>query len=99
MPSWRLFEQQTDAYKDEVFPAHLPKLAIEAGATLGWWKWVGRHGQVIGLDRFGASAPGTKALEELGFSTENVVKQAKLIIERAKNSSPERAEVVTAGSR
>lgn len=99
MPSWRLFEQQSDAYKDEIFPAHIPKLAIEAGATLGWWKWVGRHGEVIGLDRFGASAPGTKALEELGFSTENVVKQAKKIIERAKNSSPNQAEVVTAGSR
>ncbi len=99
MPSWRLFEQQSDAYKDEIFPAHLPKLAIEAGATLGWWKWVGRHGEVIGLDRFGASAPGTKSLEELGFSTENVVKQAKVILERAKNSSPDRAEVVTAGAR
>ena len=99
MPSWRLFEQQSDAYKDEIFPAHLPKLAIEAGATLGWWKWVGRQGEVIGLDRFGASAPGTKALEELGFSTENVVKHAKAIIERAKNSHSERAEVVTAGAR
>jgi transketolase len=99
MPSWRLFEQQSDAYKDSIFPAHLPKLAIEAGATLGWWKWIGRHGQVIGLDRFGASAPGTKALEELGFNTDNVVKQAKAIIERAKNSSPDRAEVVTAGAR
>jgi transketolase len=99
MPSWRLFEEQSDEYKDSIFPAHLPKLAIEAGATLGWWKWVGRQGEVIGLDRFGASAPGTKALEELGFSTANVVKHAKAIIERAKKSSPERAEVVTAGSR
>ena len=99
MPSWRLFEEQSDEYKDSVFPAHLPKLAIEAGATLGWYKWIGRHGEVIGLDRFGASAPGTKALEELGFNTENVVAKAKLIIERAKKSSPERAEVVTAGSR
>ena len=99
MPSWRLFEEQSDAYKDEVFPAHLPKLAIEAGATLGWWKWVGRHGEVIGLDRFGASAPGTKALEELGFSTENVVKHAKILIEKANASSPERAEVVTAAAR
>jgi transketolase len=99
MPSWRLFEQQSDAYKDSIFPAHLPKLSIEAGATLGWWKWVGRHGEVIGIDRFGASAPGTKALEELGFRTENVVKHAKILIERAKNSSPDRAEVVTAGAR
>ena len=99
MPSWRLFEDQSDEYKDSIFPAHIPKLAIEAGATLGWYKWVGRHGEVIGLDRFGASAPGPKVLEELGFSTENVVKQAKIIIERAKKSSPDRAEVVTAGSR
>ena len=53
MPSWRLFEEQSDSYKASIFPEDLPKLAVEAGATLGWWKYVGQHGDVIGLDRFG----------------------------------------------
>jgi transketolase len=77
MPSWRLFEEQDESYKASIFPDHLPKLAVEAGATLGWWKYVGRHGDVIGLDRFGASAPGTLALEKLGFSVDSIVARAK----------------------
>ncbi len=58
MPSWKIFEEQSEAYKESIFPRATPKLAVEAGATLGWWKYVGRSGSVIGLDRFGASAPG-----------------------------------------
>jgi transketolase len=81
MPSWKIFEEQTEEYKDSIFPDHLPKLSIEAGATLGWWKYVGRHGAVIGLDRFGASAPGPIAMEKLGFSVDNVVSKAKHIVE------------------
>ena len=81
MPSWRLFEQQDDAYKASIFPDHLPKLAVEAGSPLGWWKWVGRHGDVIGLDRFGASAPGTTVLEKLGFNAEGVYSRAKKLLE------------------
>jgi len=88
MPSWRIFEEQGDSYKASIFPEDLPKLAVEAGATLGWWKYVGRDGDVIGLDRFGASAPGKKVLEELGFSTANVVKRAKALVERARKSQP-----------
>ncbi|HEY0797388.1 MAG TPA: transketolase [Acidisarcina sp.] len=80
MPSWRLFEGQSEEYKMSVFPDHLPKLAVEAGSPLGWWKYVGRHGDVIGLDRFGASAPGTKALDELGFSVNHIVKRAKALV-------------------
>lgn len=80
MPSWRLFEQQSEHYKMSVFPDRLPKLAVEAGSPLGWWKYVGRHGDVIGLERFGASAPGTKALDELGFSVGHIVKRAKALI-------------------
>jgi transketolase len=97
MPSWRLFEQQDEAYKASIFPDHLPKLAIEAGAPLGWWKWVGRHGDVIGLDRFGASAPGTTVLEKLGFNAEGVYSRAKKLLENyerettasSKKGSPE----------
>jgi transketolase len=55
-------------------------LAVEAGATLGWWKYVGRSGSVIGLDRFGASAPGKVALDKLGFNAANIVEHAKTII-------------------
>jgi transketolase len=79
-PSWRIFEEQTAAYKASVLPAGVPKLAVEAGATLGWWKYVGLDGDVIGLDRFGASAPGPIAMKELGFSAENVAARAKKLV-------------------
>jgi transketolase len=84
MPSFRIFEEQSDAYRLQIFPDHLPALAVEAAAPMPWWKYVGKHGDVIGLERFGASALGTKALEELGFSTENIVKRAKLLLERVR---------------
>jgi transketolase len=76
-PSWKLFEEQSAEYRASVLPAGVPKLAVEAGATVGWWKYVGQDGDVIGLDRFGASAPGAKVLAELGFSAENVAARAK----------------------
>jgi transketolase len=88
MPSWQLFERQTEEYKLSVLPNGLPKLAVEAGATLGWWKWVGRHGDVIGLDRFGASAPGTLALEKLGFGVDNIVSRAKALLAKAGKETP-----------
>jgi transketolase len=84
MPSFRIFEEQTEAYKDSIFPDHLPKLAVEAGADLCWWKYVGRHGDVIGLERFGASSPGPKVLEELGYSPANITKRAKALLERVR---------------
>jgi transketolase len=79
-PSWKLFEEQSAEYKSSVLPANLPKLAIEAGVTVGWWKYVGLDGDVIGLDRFGASAPGPRVLAELGFSAENVAARAKKLV-------------------
>ncbi len=79
-PSWRIFEEQTASYKASVLPAGVPKLAVEAGATLGWWKYVGTNGGVVGLDRFGASAPGPVVLKELGFSAENVAAKAKALV-------------------
>jgi transketolase len=84
MPSWKIFEEQSEEYKTSIFPDHLPKLAVEAGATLGWWKYVGRHGDVIGLDRFGASAPGEIVLEKLGFGVDNIVARAKHLVEKAR---------------
>jgi transketolase len=86
MPSWKLFEEQSEEYKASIFPDHLPKLAVEAGSPLGWWKYVGRHGDVIGLERFGASSPGAKALEELGFGSANIVKRAKALLQRARKA-------------
>ena len=84
MPSFRIFEEQSDAYKLEIFPDELPALAVEAGAPMPWWKYVGKHGDVIGLERFGASALGTKALEELGFTPDNVVKRAQALLDRVR---------------
>jgi transketolase len=82
-PSWRIFEEQTAEYKASVLPVGVPKLAIEAGATLGWWKYVGLDGDVIGLDRFGASSPGPIAMKELGFTAENVTARAKKLVKRS----------------
>jgi transketolase len=79
-PSWKIFEEQTAEYKASVLPAGVPKLAVEAGATLGWWKYVGANGDVIGVDRFGASAPGPIVMEKYGFSVDNVVERAKKLL-------------------
>jgi transketolase len=79
-PSWKIFEEQSAEYKASVLPAGVPRLAVEAGATLGWWKYVGLDGDVIGLDRFGASAPGPKVLAELGFAPDNVAARAKKLV-------------------
>jgi len=79
-PSWKLFEEQSAEYKASVLLAGVPKLAVEAGSTLGWWKYVGLDGDVIGLDRFGASAPGATVLRELGFSAENVAARARKLV-------------------
>ncbi len=82
MPSFRIYDEQTDAYKASLLPENTPKLAVEAGATMGWYKYVGHNGAVIGLDRFGASAPGPIALEKLGISVANVVEHAKKLVKK-----------------
>jgi transketolase len=84
LPSWAIFSEQSSEYRDSILLPGVPKLAIEAGATLGWWKYLaGAKGDVIGLDRFGASAPGNIALKELGFSAENVAARAKALLGKA----------------
>ncbi len=80
LPSWEIFDEQTAEYKASVLPAGVPRLAVEAGSPIGWWKYVGLDGDVIGLDRFGASAPGSKAMAELGFTAENVAARAKALV-------------------
>jgi transketolase len=81
MPCWELFDEQTKTYRDEVLPpAITARLAIEAGVTQGWDRYTGTKGDVIGLDRFGASAPGDVALRELGFNIDNVLKHARELL-------------------
>jgi transketolase len=81
MPSWELFMEQPQEYRDEVLPpAVKARLAVEAGSGLGWAQWVGSEGDMISVDRFGASAPGSQVLKEYGFSVENVVKRALALV-------------------
>jgi len=82
LPSWEIFEEQSAEYKASVLPAGPKKLAVEAGSPLGWWKFVGQDGDVLGLDRFGASAPGPKVLADLGFTPENVVARAEALLKK-----------------
>jgi transketolase len=83
MPCMELFEAQSKEYREQVLPPGVhARLAVEPGATMSWWKWVGTDGDVLGLDRFGASAPGTTVLEELGFTAENIASRARALLER-----------------
>ncbi|MBE5774095.1 MAG: transketolase, partial [Clostridiales bacterium] len=81
MPSFELFEAQSEEYKESVMPkAVRARVAIEAAATFGWHKYVGMDGEVIGLDHFGASAPYKLLFKEYGFTAENVAAAAKKVI-------------------
>ncbi|MHB8520012.1 MAG: transketolase [Limisphaerales bacterium] len=83
MPSWELFEAQSPEYRDSVLPPSVhARLAVEAGVTQGWHRYVGDRGDVIGVDRFGASAPGPIVMREYGFSVENVCQRALGLLER-----------------
>lgn len=77
MPSFELFEAQSNDYKEEVLPSSITKrVSIEAGTTLGWHRYVGLNGITIGIDRFGASAPANILFEKFGFTKDNVVEKA-----------------------
>ena len=80
MPSWELFDAQDEAYRASVLPAGVPKLAIEAGSTLAWGRYVGTEGDVIGIDHYGASAPGKVVFEQFGFTVDNVVAKALALL-------------------
>jgi transketolase len=81
LPCWELFEEQAAEYREQVLPRSTPaRLAIEAGIRQGWDRYVGEHGDVVCLDRFGASAPGDVVMRELGFNVDNVVKRAKALL-------------------
>jgi transketolase len=84
LPSWELFEEQPESYRAEVLPPEIEaRVSVEAAATLGWERYVGLHGAVIGLDRFGASAPGATALKNLGFTPERVADEAERVLQAA----------------
>jgi transketolase len=83
MPSWELFEAQPQAYRDAVLPPPVTtRLAVEAGSPLGWFKYVGLAGDVVGMTRFGASAPGKVLFEQFGFTAENVAARALKLVGR-----------------
>ena len=80
-PSWELFEKQDQAYKDQVLPPGIKKrLAVEAGVKMGWEHWVGESGQVVSIEKFGASAPGDLVMQEYGFNVANVIKTAQSLL-------------------
>jgi transketolase len=78
MPSWDLFAAQSDFYREQVLPGDVPTLAVEAAATFGWERWAD---DAVGIDRFGASAPGPTVLAELGFTPDNVAARARALLE------------------
>ncbi len=80
MPTWELFDAQSAEYRASVLPPAVPRLAIEAGSTLAWARYTGDNGATIGIDHFGASAPGKTVFEKFGFTVENVVEQARLLV-------------------
>jgi transketolase len=81
MPCWELFDAQDAAYQESVLPKAVTKrLAVEAGISMGWCRYVGAEGDVIGVDRFGASAPGGLVMEKFGFTVENVVSKSKALL-------------------
>ncbi|MDD2582200.1 MAG: transketolase [Desulfuromonadaceae bacterium] len=88
MPCWNLFDQQPQEYRDSVLPPHVTKrLAIEAGSPLGWHRYVGDSGDILGVERFGASAPGEIVLREYGFTVENVCQMALSLLGNQKENS------------
>jgi len=80
-PSWELFGEQEAAYQASVLPPDITaRVAVEAGVTMGWHRWVGTQGRVLGVDRFGASAPAKTVFEKLGLTVDNTVKIAKELL-------------------
>jgi transketolase len=85
MPSWDLFAAQPDAYRGQVLPPDVPKLAVEAASPFGWDRWVD---DVVGIDRYGASAPGPVAMDKLGINPTHVAERARALLARASKGTP-----------
>jgi transketolase len=83
MPSWELFDQQPQEYRNSVLPSQIrPRLAVEAGLPQGWHRYVGDGGDIVGLERFGASAPGNVVMEKLGLTVNHVAERALALLEK-----------------
>ena len=83
MPSWELFEALSQEERDQVLPPSVTaRLAVEAGIAQGWERYVGEAGDVLSIERFGASAPGDVMLREFGFTVDNVCKHARALVKR-----------------
>lgn len=83
MPSWELFLDQPAAYRDEILPPNVRRrLAVEAGTSLGWYRWIGDQGDLITIDSYAVSAPGPEVLQKMGFSIENVVAKARALLDK-----------------
>jgi len=80
MPAPSVFDRQDDAYRRSVLPPHVPCVAVEAGVPDGWYKYVGRGGLVIGIDRFGESAPADAVYRELGVTAERVAAAVRRLL-------------------
>jgi transketolase len=81
LPCWERFEAQNEAYRESVLPSAVRRrVSVEAGVHLGWERWVGDEGAIIGLDRFGASAPGATIFEQLGFTVDRVVDIGRRVV-------------------
>jgi len=81
MPSTTVFDRQTDEYRDSVLLRNIPRIAVEAGVTDFWRKYVGLQGAVVGIDRFGESAPAADLFKHFGFTAENVAKAVRSVIQ------------------
>jgi transketolase len=83
MPSWELFGAQPQSYRDEVLPPNIrARVSIEAASPFGWERYVGLDGAIIGVNRFGASAPGAVVMRKYGFTPDHVVETAKAVLAR-----------------
>jgi transketolase len=78
MPCWELFVEQDDAYQIEVMDIDVPRVSVEAGSTFGWAEWADAS---VGIDHFGASAPGPEVLDHFGINVDNVIEHVRLVLD------------------
>jgi transketolase len=82
MPSWRLFAEQEEGYRDSVLPPGVrARVSVEAGSTGGWERWIGEEGSAVGLDHFGASAPSEILFQEYGITSERIAQEVRRLLD------------------
>jgi transketolase len=87
LPSWEIFEQQEESYRQRVFPPDvLSRVSVEAGSVFGWERYVGLNGAIVGMTTFGASAPAKDLFKKYGFTTDHVIQVAKEVLARNKQA-------------